>query len=431
MNFLSGHPWWLMVLAGIGILAVGTGMVTLFSSWGNRPGRIWADQISPVDADGFMRPLAALLGVPLRRGGRIELINNGDAWMEVLLRDIADARLSITFSVYIWEPGRMSDRIFEALKARASAGVEVRVLLDGLGGMKCPEESVKELEAVGGKVATFRPPHLGKLLRFNQRNHRRAIVMDGVVGHTGGMAVGDKWLGDARDPGEWRDAMLRVTGCAVESVQCAFAEHWAYVTGEVLNGEKYFPQYQDGDSSLRTLGLVSSPAPEEHPLGVFLFMAFLASKERLWITTPYFVPDEHTLYVIKRQAREGVDVRVLVPNEHIDARTIRRAAQRYYAQLMDAGVKVYEYQPTMMHTKLIVIDGKFSIVGSANLDIRSKQLNQENVIGALDPVLAQKLEATFLKDLESARQIDPAEWKRRGLGARVLERVTAFFSEQF
>ncbi|MEO5509240.1 MAG: cardiolipin synthase [Longimicrobiales bacterium] len=431
MSFLSEYPWWILLLAGIGVLAILTAIVSLFFKLGDRPSRIWSDELAAVDSDGFLRPIAALLGAPVRRGGTLELINNGDAWVTALLADVSAARHSVTFSVYIWEPGEMSDQIFEALAERARAGVEVRVLLDGLGCMRCPEEGIKCLEEAGGRVAQFRPAHLGKLMRFHQRNHRRAIVIDGVVGYTGGIAVGDKWLGDARDPGEWRDTMVRITGCPVESVQSAFTELWAYVSGEVLTGEAFFPQYQDGDSSIRSVGLVSSPAPEEHPLGLLLFMTFLASRKRLWITTPYFVPDEHTLGVIKRQARTGVDVRLLLPNEHIDARLIRRASQRYYEQLMDAGVRIYEYQTTMMHTKHIVVDGKFSIIGSANLDIRSRELNHENVIGVLDPEFAGTLESTFEKDLEQSLQIDPVQWKQRSPGARILEYVLAFFNKQF
>jgi cardiolipin synthase len=431
MEALREAPGWLIVLACFGVLAICTAILTMFFKFGDRPSRTWTEEVDAVDVDRFMRPIAALLGVPLRQGGALQLINNGDAWLTSLFADIAAAQKSITFSVYIWEPGQMSDMVFEALLDRARAGVEVRVLLDGLGCIRCPHDGIDELRAAGARVARFRPARFGNFMRFNQRNHRRAIVIDGITGYTGGMAVGDKWLGDARNEKEWRDSMVRVTGCPVESLQSAFTELWAYVTGEVLKGDAYFPRIEGGDSELWSMGVVSSPAPEEHPLGLFLFLLFLAARKTLWITTPYFIPDEHMLAVIKQQARKGVDVRLLLPDDHIDAKAIRRASQRYYEQLMDAGVRIYEYQSTMMHTKLIVVDELLSVVGSANLVIRSIELNQENIIGVLDAPFAKRVAETFTADLTRSREIDAAEWKTRGVGARILERVFAFFNEQF
>jgi cardiolipin synthase len=431
LNALREAPGWLIVLAAFGVVGICTAILTMFFKLGDRPGRTWTDSVDPIDSDGFMRPVAALLGVPLRQGGHIQLINNGDAWIATLLADIAAAQRSITFAVYIWEPGQMSDMVFEALTDRARDGVEVRVLLDGLGCIRCPREGIETLRKAGARVARFRPPRFGTLTRFNQRNHRRAIVIDGTIGFTGGMAVGDKWLGDARNDKEWRDTMVRITGAPVESVQSAFTELWAYVTGEVLKGDAFFPRLDPEASDMFTMGVVSSPAPEEHPLGLFLFLTFLAARRSLWIVTPYFIPDEHTLHVIKQRARAGVDVRVLLPDDHIDAKAIRRASQRYYEQLMDAGVKIYEFQGTMMHTKLIVVDSMFSIIGSANMDIRSNELNEENVIGVLGRQLASDIEKTCLADLERSRRIDAAEWKKRGIGARVLEHTFAFFNEQF
>jgi cardiolipin synthase len=297
--------------------------------------------------------------------------------------------------------------------------------------LRCPDASIDKLSEAGGRVDRFRPFSFGKLSRFHRRNHRRAIVIDGRVGYTGGMAIGDKWLGDARNPDEWRDTMVRVTGCLAESVQSAFAELWANVTGEVLTAEAFFPDDADDPSSSRSIAVGSSPGSEEHPLRLFFFLTFLAARRRLWVTTPYFVPDEHVRRVVMRRARAGVDVRILMPNEHTDARPIRLTSHRYYQELLDAGVRIYEYQPTMIHSKHVVVDGLWSVVGSANMDVRSKELNKENVLGILDTELASQLERTFLTDLERAREITAAEWRRRPLGARLLERGAAHFSEQY
>ena len=431
-DFFDAHPWWMLVFFTIGVLATLTAIVSLFWSLGRRPQRMWAEEIGPVDSSDFLRPVATLLNVPQRRGGRVRLINNGDAWLNAMFEDFDNAQHSINFMAYIWEPGRMNDVVFNKLIERCNAGIEVRVLLDGLGCMRCPDEDQERLRQAGGKIGTFRPLHFGKLTRFHKRNHRRAIVIDGRVGYTGGMAVGDKWLGDARNEEEWRDSMTRVTGCLAENLQSAFGELWAYCTGELLTGEKHFPEeLADGDCDIKSFGIVSSPSAEEHPLRLFFFLAFLAARERLWITTPYFVPDTHTRGVVKRRARAGVDVRILMPDHHTDAKPIRRTSHAYYQELMDAGVKIYEYRDTMIHAKQVVIDSKFSIVGSANMDIRSKELNEENVLGLLDGEFAESLEQAFLADLERATQIDPEQWRRRGIGARIIERVARMFAEQY
>jgi cardiolipin synthase len=431
MSFLSQYPWWLLSLAGAGVLAVLSGIVSLFFALGRRPGRMWTKEIAPVDSEDFMRPVAALLGVPARRGGEAVLLNNGDAWLDAMLADFADAQRSITFACYIWEPGRMSDAIFETLTDRARAGVQVRLLLDGFGSLRCPDDCIERLVAAGGRVAWFRPLSFGKLSRFHRRNHRRAIVIDGRIGYTGGMAVGDKWLGDASHRDEWRDTMVRVTGCIAEDLQSAFAGLWANVTGEVLTAEAFFPEDAGGDSDVRSFGVASAPGSEEHPLRILFFLTFLAARKRLWITTPYFVPDKHTRKAVASRARAGVDVRILMPNEFTDAVPIRYAAHSYYQELLDAGVRIYEYQSSMLHSKHVVVDGRCSIVGSANMDIRSKELNQENVLCILDGELAAQLETAFLADLDRSLEIRGDEWKRRGLRVRILERLSVFFAEQY
>ena len=426
-------PWWILAPAGIGTLAVLGAIITLFFSLGRRPQRMWTDSIDPVDSSDFLRPLAALLNVPLQRGGTARLLNNGDAFFPEILAAIRNAKHTVHFMVYIWEDGKVSDQVLEALIDRLGAAVQVRVLLDAFGAMKAPDDGFDKLERAGAVVATFRPAVFGKLLRFHRRNHRRAIVIDGRVAFTGGAAIGDKWLGNAASSEEWRDSMVRVDGCLAHNLQSAFCELWAFCTGEVLTGDNVFPPdlVDDEASPVRSCGVISSPSSEEHPLRLFFFLTFLAARERLWITTPYFVPDRHTREVVKRRARAGVDVRILMPNHHTDARPIRRASHSYYSELLNAGVRIYEYQPTMMHTKGVVVDGKWSVVGSANMDIRSKELNEENVLGILDVDLAAQLEDTFRADIGRALEIDRVAWRRRGLGNRLIERICVMFAEQY
>lgn len=431
---MTDSPWWVLLFFGVGLLASVTAVISLFFALGRRPQRMWTDEVEAVDSPDFLRTLAALLNAPLRKGGHAELLDNGDAFFPAMLQDFASAERSINFMVYIWEPGRVSDMMFDALIGACRRGIQVRILLDGFGGMRCPDEDLDRFREAGGIVGVFRPLRFGKLLRFHRRNHRRSIVIDGRIGWTGGAAVGDKWLGDARTPDEWRDSMVRVTGCLAENIQSSFAELWAFATGEMLTGDSFFPvDFDDSPdtSHVRSMGVISSPSSEEHPLRLFFFLTFLAARERLWIASAYFVPDKHLRDVIKRRARAGVDVRLLLPNEHTDAKPIRWASQSYYQELLDAGVRIFEFQPSFLHSKNVVVDGKWAVVGSANMDVRSKELNEENVLGILEREFGAQLEASFEKDMARSQEIIGKQWRKRGVGRRILERVFVLFAEQY
>jgi cardiolipin synthase len=427
------YPWWLETLAAIGAAAIIAVIITLFFSVGRRPGRLAPTEAPAVDSPEFLAAVAGTAGTPVRTGGTVHLLNNGVEFFPALLQAIGAARQTITFSVYIWEAGQANDQVSAALIERATAGVQVRVLLDSMGALHAPGKTIDAMKKAGVKVETFRPLRLGKLTRFHQRNHRRAIVIDGEVGFTGGMAVADKWLGDADTKEHWRDTMVKVTGPLAASLQSAFAPLWAYASGELIAGRTFFrPDNVVGDEGgLLHTGLPSSPSSEDHPLRLFFVQSFAAARQRLYITTPYFVPDEGTRRVAEDRARAGVDVRILLPDNHTDAKPIRLTSQRYYEEMMEAGIRVYEYQATMIHSKSVIVDGKWSIVGSANMDIRSKELNMENVLGILDANFAGELEAAFWKDLEKSKEIKLEEWRQRGLFHRVLERVCALFAEQY
>jgi cardiolipin synthase A/B len=227
--------------------------------------------------------------------------------------------------------------------------------------------------------------------------------------------------------------MVRATGPFARSIQAAFAGSWAAVTGEILAGDALYPPAaadlpEAGDA--RHLSVVSSPADEAHPLRKFFWISFAAARERLWLTASYFAPDEHLRAALEERARAGVDVRLILPNEHTDARPVRWAGQGYYEELLERGVRIFEYQPTFMHAKALVVDSVWSVVGTANLDIRSKELNEENVLGVVDRGLAAELEAAFEADLEASREIRLDAWRKRPLHWRLRERISLLFAEQ-
>ncbi len=447
MNELLDAPWWVITLFVIGILATIGVLITMFFTLGRRPRKTWAEDVPAVDTEEFLLTASGMINAPLQRGGTTELLNNGDEYFPRILEDFRNAQKNINFSAYIWEPGKCSEIFFATLIERAKAGVEVRVLLDGMGGFRTPREGIKQLRAAGGIVKRFRPFHLGKISRFYKRNHRRAIVIDGSIGYTGGAAVGDKWLGNASNAKEWRDIMVRCTGCLAVNLQSAFSAPWAFVTGEILTGADFYPDFapklanadnepatpspEKKKPEIRHINVVSSPSGEEHPLRVFFILTFLAARKRLWITTPYFVPDKHTRKSVALRAQAGVDVRILLPDSHTDAVPIRLASHSYYEELLSAGVRIYEYKKTMIHTKSIVVDDDWSVVGSANMDIRSKELNQENVLGILDPDLAMTLAGTFERDLQDAQEITLADWQKRSIIQRLKERLCVLFAEQY
>ncbi|MDQ3389064.1 MAG: phospholipase D-like domain-containing protein [Gemmatimonadota bacterium] len=399
MSDLLSHPWWLLLLASVGLIGALTVVVNLFFSLGRRPQRMSVNLAPAVGSVDFREGISGSVNAPLMRGGTARLLNNGVEIFPSIMEALGEAQRSINFMVYIWEPGKVSEAIMGALTERARAGVEVRLLLDGMGGMRAPRDELEALEEAGGKVQWFRTLTFGKLTRFHRRNHRRAIIIDGRVGFTGGAAVGDKWLGDARDEEQWRDFMVEVRGCTASNLQSAFTQIWASSCGEILMGPAFYPPDDAGDPAGEHLSwhvnVISSPADESHPLRKFFWTSFRCARKRIWLISPYFVPDDDTRKVIAHRARHGVDVRLLLPDEHTDAGPIRMASHSYYWELLEAGVRIFEFQDTMMHAKGVVIDGEWTIVGSANMDIRSKELNLENVIGILDHEFAAQIERTL------------------------------------
>jgi cardiolipin synthase A/B len=431
------HPWWGAVFFTIGVFAVLGAFATLFMAMGRRPRRFTLENRHEVASRRFLEGVSGLLNVPLQTGGTARLLNNGDEIFPAILEALAEARRTINFMTYIWERGEISDRVLAVLTERARAGVQVRVMLDGIGAWRAPNDGFKELEAAGGRVRWFNPFRLGKLTAFYRRNHRRAIVVDGKVAFTGGASVGDKWLGNAQDADHWRDIMVEVRGCLAVNLQSAFTQLWANSTGELLLGDDYFPpteqaQEDPGAEGLsRHITVISSPAEGSHPLRVFYWTSLVCARETIYLTSAYFVPDRDMRRSLVERARAGVDVRLLLPNKLTDVKIVRLAGHFYFTRLLEAGVRIYEYQTTMMHTKALVVDGKWAIVGSANMDIRSKELNQEAVIGIADNGFACQLTETFFADLEQSREIKLEEWKKRPVIARALEWVLVLFQEQY
>lgn len=274
-------------------------------------------------------------------------------------------------------------------------------------------------------------PRFGEFTRVHRRNHRRAIVIDGQVGFTGGMAIGDKWLGNARNPDEWRDMMFRLTGPLAKSLQAAFVHSWAVSSGEILVGPEVFPTEPAREPGVdRFIHHVHSPADDDQSMAYFFLLSVLAAQERLYIAMPYFTPDPPLRDALRQRAEAGVDVRLLLPGPHAEPALTRWNSQNHYDAALEAGVRIFEYGPTFMHSKFVVVDGRWSVIGSPNLNTRSRQLDEENAFGILDAGLARRLEAELLRDLHRSREIHLDDWRRRGPLLRLVQFASRAFDRQ-
>jgi cardiolipin synthase len=422
--------WIILFFLVMGIMGAFAIFFALFSSSGDQPEKRWSTSLPEVHEEEFLTALSRVVNAPVERGKPVKILNNGDDFMPALLEAIRLAQKTVNITVYIWNDGRMSDQIFDAVTERAKAGVRVRILLDGFGGLLAPQNRIEELRHAGGIVAIFRSFHWGKLMRFNRRTHCRAIIIDGKIGFTGGMAVDDQWLGDAKNPDEWRDMMFAVTGRMAQSLQGVFAQLWTGTVGEVLTGQDFYPDIHESDCPSRYISIESSPSSDTEPLEPFYWLSVSVARKTLYLTYPYAAPDHHLRQALMDRAKAGVDVRLLLPAK-IDSKITQWASNSYYTAYLKAGIRIYEYKKVVLHSKILTVDGKWSIIGSANLDIRSKTINEENVLGVLDTDLAPRLDKVFFTDLAKAKEVKLDEWGKRGPMPLIFEWFFGVFKKQY
>jgi cardiolipin synthase len=425
----AGLPWWIWTVIILGVMAlVGVIGALFLPDWKQPDYQLGTD--AEVGTEAFVEAAAALLNNPVYRGGEVTLLQNGDVFYPAMLEAIRSATDNITFEVYIFEPDEIGRRFMDALIDRARGGVEVRLLVDWFGSLKFRQRHRDELSRAGVQVQVFRPFSLRNLVRIYRRTHRRAIVIDGRVAFTGGAAISKKWAGDVRNPHEWRDSMTRVTGPLVSGIQSAFAVNWVYCTGEVLTASRFLPPLAPGTGP-RSVSVVSSPSDAAQPIRVLFWLSFAHARRRLWICNSYFIPDPRLRKAVVDRARQGVDVRILVPGNHTDAIPVQFAGRSYYEELLAAGVRIFEFLPAMMHAKTVVVDDAWSVIGSANMDERSMELNEENIVGIADPGFARAVADGLERDFARSREVMLEEWRWRPVWQRGLERLAMVLIEQY
>ena len=372
----------------------------------------------------FLRAAEAITGAPISWGNEVELLINGDRIFPCYLQTIREAERTVCMLTYAYWRGSITEEVADALCERASAGVEVNVIIDAMGGIQMESSVLGRMTDAGVRVSRFRPPKPYAVRRLANRTHRKILVADGCVGLTGGVCIAEEWTGDAQDPDHWRDTHVRVRGPIVRGLFGAFAENWLEATGEVLVGEGYTPELEGKDEGGPMQLVRSSAGVGDTNVEVLYYLAIAAARESLDLTAAYFVPRPAFTKALADAAERGVRVRILVPGPHIDKPPVRVAGRASYDELVAAGVELYEYMPTMLHAKSLVLDGVWSSVGSVNFDNRSFQLHDEATLCVQSRELAAKLTEQFVRDLEDSERIEPRRWSARGRVQRAGESVT-------
>ncbi|HEY8666883.1 MAG TPA: cardiolipin synthase [Tepidisphaeraceae bacterium] len=385
-----------------------------------------------VDDPQFRRTMGTLLGPPLVEGNSVAVLLNGDQIFPAMLEAIHSAQKTITFETFVYWSGEVGREFADALTERASAGVKVHVILDAVGSDKIDHSYIKRMRDAGVEIEKYHPLRwydLSSAKRLNNRTHRKLLVVDGKVGFTGGVGIADEWLGHAQDSQHWRDTHFKVEGPAVGQLQAAFMDNWIETHGWVLHGDDYFPPLEKHGELVAQVFQSSSQGGSES-MELMYLLAISAAKHHLRICASYFVPDALTIRALKEAGQRGVAVEIIVPGKKIDEKLVRQASRARWGDLLEAGVKIYEYQPAMYHCKVMIVDDLWVSIGSSNFDARSFKLNDEANLNVLDAKFAARQTEVFEEDLQHSKQISYQAWKHRPFGQQWLDGMSALLSPE-
>ena len=377
----------------------------------------------------FERALGSLLGPGIVGGNAVTELLNGDQIFPPMLAAIQGAKKSITFETYIYWSGDIGKQFADALSERARAGVPVHVLLDWVGSAKMEESYLAEMKEAGVQIEKFHKPHWYNLARMNNRTHRKLLVVDGQVGFTGGVGIAPQWMGNAQDPDHWRDSHYLVRGPAVAQMQATFLDNWLKVTGKVLHGALYFPPIAPAGAQKAQM-FSSSPSSGSESMQLMYHLAITAAERSIDLSVAYFVPDDLTRKLLMDALARGVRVRFITPGEHTDTDTVKAASRATWGPLLQAGALIYEYQPTMYHCKVMIVDQLLVSVGSTNFDNRSFRLNDEANLNVYDAAFAQRQTQVFEDDIKRSRRVTYEAWLERPWSEKLHEKMTGLLRSQ-
>jgi cardiolipin synthase len=421
------HPALLAVIFVAGVLA--TIVALNFTSGEKKVRQELAHHYDVADAQ-FLRSMGVLLGPALVDGNRVDTLLNGDEIFPAMLRAIRSASKTITFETYIYWSGDIGREFADALSERARSGVRVHVMLDWVGSQKMDEASLDKMRKAGVEIVKYHPPRWYTLNRLNNRTHRKLLVVDGTVGFTGGVGIADKWTGHAQDKDHWRDTHYRVEGPAAAQMQAAFTDNWTEVTGRVLHTAAYFPPQKPAGTQLAQVFQSSSEGGAESMQLMYL-LSVAAARSTIDLSMAYFVPDEIARDTLVAALHRGVRIRIILPGPFRDAVIVSDASHAGWGDLLKNGAQIYEYQPTMYHCKVLVVDGLWTSVGSTNFDSRSFQLNDEANLNVYDRRFAERQTAVFDEDLKHSRRVTYEEWLARPWTQKVWQKALTVFNTQW
>lgn len=385
------------------------------------------------DLDNFEQALPSIAGMTqavLMDGNHADILQNGDEFFPALLKSIAAAKQSIHFETYVWWTGDICDEVADAFAKRAREGVEVRIMIDALGSMKMKRHLRQRMIDAGCKVRRYHPIRLLDIGQLNKRTHRKLAIFDGQVGYIFGHGISRLWLGHGQDKEHWRDTGVRLHGPIVNAVQSVFAQHWVEETGEVLVGEKYFPHLEPA-GEMRMHVLAGAPLGGISGLEMMFKMSIATAQRELIIQNPYFIADAETVDLLKRAVKRGVDVRIMVPGSITDSPIVSHAGHHYFEEMLECGVRIFLHERTLIHQKIMIVDGLWSHVGSTNLDDRSFDINEEAGVGIIDESTAGQLKDAFEEDRKHCKELKLETWKREHtLWHRAIDQVCYMISGQ-
>jgi cardiolipin synthase len=417
-----GPSFWIGLLAGVTLLLV----LVLWSARRHRSPKLKLDCDSPIEE--LIPSLSGLTLGTAVPGNALEVLENGH-FFDVLLERIAQARKTVHFETFLWKQGELARRVAGALAERARAGVKVRVMLDATGSRQIGKDERRTMEEAGCHVKLFHKRTIYNLGVLTDRDHRKIVVVDGREAFVGGHCVTDDWLGDAEDHQHNSDISLWVRGPIVHSIQGAFSENWAGETGELFVGDDVFPKLEAAGDALVHAAFLK-PENSAPAVKILHHAALCLARRRIWIQNPYFIPKPEAIAAFAAAVKRGVDVRVLMPSTSgSDNPMVQHAGHRHYESLLRAGVRLFEYPHTLLHQKVMTIDGRWSAVGSTNFDDRSFDTNDEITLAVLDDVLAQKLDGIFERYVRRAEEIELATWQKRGAWHKLKDNAAYLLHE--
>ena len=377
----------------------------------------------------FVRSMNHLLGPGLLAGNRITPLQNGDEIFPSMLEAIGNARETITFETYIYWSGDIGRQFSEALCERARAGVKVHVMLDAIGTGKIEKKFLDDLKEAGAEVERYHPIHWYSVARINNRTHRKLLVVDGRIGFTGGVGIADVWNGHAQDKNHWRDSHYRIEGPAVAQMQVAFCDNWIKTRAKVLFGSEYFPDLKPVDNSLAQV-FKSSRGEGSESVRLMYLLSIASATQSVRLQAAYFVPDQLAIETLIAARKRGVKIEIIVPGPHMDAMIVQSASRSLWGSLLDAGVEIFEYQPTMYHCKVMIVDDTWVSVGSTNFDDRSFRLNDEANLNIYDTEFAAAQVRVFDQDKAKTRRMTRQEFKDRSSAGKVFDEIAGTLRRQ-